>query len=470
VQSPTNTLNTACIRVFKRHRDLLRPHKNCRENYHNARLPYSRQSRRWRRRTPYRRQTTGTVASTQTHPQPWNKVLTATRNQIEFPSILLPPSITSGSIVDITVAQNSNAERKSQAAFESLQSQILNTYGLHAPTTPVLRLRNATQSTIVLEWDPIQLATTTLRSLALYRNGQKAGNIPRPLDMLSTKMSGLQLNTEYSFFLVLRTSGGTYTSDTLTVKTHDMNNLTGIRVTPGVLPAQLREALEAAVDRIGAKIVDAPRIDTTHFVCTEGRGKEWERANEMNIPVVRPEWIEGCEREGKLIGVRGYYLDANPKHRQIGSNPSLSGVQGSQAMASPASQQAMAASQAALPVRQQDPKSPDRESAVSGEPGPEIDEPPTPPPKEQTPTEAGYSRPAEDQNESDDSDDQGEDPEKPRVPEERTTAMESKEVDDEDDSDDDAQSRAAAAAATAGEGKESEVKRDKGAEMEDVAL
>ena len=380
-----------------------------------------------------------------------------TSHQIEFPSILLPPSITSGSIVDITVSQNHDAERKSQAAFESLQTQILNTYGLQAPATPELRLRNATQSTIVLEWDPIQLATTTLRSLALYRNGQKAGNIPRPIDMLSTKISGLQISTEYSFYLVLKTSGGTYTSNVLTVKTHDMNNLTGIRVTPGVLPPQLRESLETAVERIGAKIVDTPRIETTHFVCTEGRGKEWERANEMNIPVVRPEWIEGCEREGKIIGVRGYYLDANPKHRQIGSNPSLSGAP---AMASPASQQAMAASQQQLPIREQeDPKSPDRESAVSGEPGPEINEPPTPPPKD----DHAAPRPTAEAGDEDDSDDDGEDPEKPRVPEERTTATSAQEI--EEDSDDDNP----AEGATSGQGPE-DSNKDKGNEMEDVTL
>lgn len=382
--------------------------------------------------------------------------------QIEFPSILLPPSITSGSIVDITVAQNHDAERKSQATFESLQSKILNTYGLQAPATPELRLRNATQSTIVLEWDAIQLATTTLRSLALYRNGQKAGNIPRPMDMLSTKISGLQLNTEYSFHLVLRTSGGTYTSNVLTVMTHDMNNLTGIRVTPGVLPPQLRESLEGAVERIGAKIVDTPRIDTTHFVCTEGRGKDWERANEMNIPVVRPEWIEGCEREGKIIGVRGYYLDANPKHRQIGSNPSLSGAPA--AMASPASQQAMAASQQQLPIHpQEDPKSPDRESAVSGEPGPEVNEPPTPPPKDEYAT----ARPSAQDDDEDDSDDDAEDPEKPRVPEERTTATSAQELEedsDDDDPDDDPDD-------DVGKGKSPEdTNKDKGNEMEDVAL
>ena len=39
---------------------------------------------------------------------------------------------------------------------------------------------------------------------------------------------------------------------------------------------------------------------------------------EMNIPVVRPEWVEGCEREGRIVGVRGYYLGADPKLRMVG--------------------------------------------------------------------------------------------------------------------------------------------------------
>ncbi|EXJ86346.1 hypothetical protein A1O3_03297 [Capronia epimyces CBS 606.96] len=313
-------------------------------------------------------------------------LLTEDKRLIEFPSILLPSSINSGSIVDITVTQNHEAEEKTREAFAALQSQILTTYGINSPATPVLRLRNATQTSLVLEWDPIQLATTTLRSLSLYRNGSKAGNIPRPLEMTSTKISGLAVDSEYSFYLVLKTSGGTYTSNTLTAKTHAMNNLTGITVTPGVLPSQLREALEAAVQRIGARIVDTVRIDTTHFVCTEGRGREWDRANEMNIPVVRPEWVEGCEREGRIIGVRGYYLDADPKQRQVGSNPSLSGNRSS--LSAPAAP-ATAPQQASIPQRPKDPtpNSPDRESTVSGEPGPEL-HPPSPPQKELPPTPA----------------------------------------------------------------------------------
>ena len=176
---------------------------------------------------------------------------------------------------------------------------------------------------MVLEWDPIQLATAELRSLSLYRNGSKAGSIPRPTEVQSTKISGLAVDTEYIFHLVLRTSAGTYTSEKLAVKTHKMTDLSGITITPGVLPAQLRDSLETAVVRIGAKLIDTVRIDTTHFVCIEGRGQMWEKAVEMNIPVVRPEWVEGCEREGRIVGVRGYYLNADPRLRQVGQGVGL---------------------------------------------------------------------------------------------------------------------------------------------------
>ncbi|CAF9923323.1 MAG: Chitin synthase, class 5 [Alectoria fallacina] len=238
--------------------------------------------------------------------------------QIEFPSILLPPSITSGSIVDITVSRNQSSELASQKSFASLQSSILSTYGLSSPKAPVLRCRNATQTSVVLEWDKIELATADLRSLSLYRNGARAGVIPQDKGIQATKVSGLAVDTEYTFHLVLRTSAGQYSSEKLVVKTHKMTDLSGITVTPGVLPAPLRESLGGAIERIGAKVAENVRIDTTHFVCTEGRGREWEKAGEMNIPIVRPEWVEGCEREGRIVGVRGYYLNADPRLRQVG--------------------------------------------------------------------------------------------------------------------------------------------------------
>ncbi|KAJ5952879.1 Fibronectin type III [Penicillium vulpinum] len=245
-------------------------------------------------------------------------LLTQDNRLIEFPSVLLPNNISSGSIVDITVSRNHAAEAASASAFQSLQKRILNTYGVKAPSPPILRLRNATQTSLVLEWDPIDLATASLKSLSLYRNGSKAGSIPRPLETRSTKISGLAIHSEYSFHLVLRTTAGTYQSEKLTCRTHKMTDLSGITVTTGVLDPQQKEALGAALDRIGGKMIDSVRIDTTHFVCTEGRGAQWEKAVEMNIPVVVPEWVDACETEGTIAGVRGYYLNADPKARQLG--------------------------------------------------------------------------------------------------------------------------------------------------------
>ncbi|KAK3074467.1 hypothetical protein LTR53_003075 [Teratosphaeriaceae sp. CCFEE 6253] len=243
-------------------------------------------------------------------------LLTEDKRLIEFPSILLPPDIHSGSIVDINVSRNTPAESRADATFSALQSAIQSTFGTASPSPPVLRCRNATQTSVVLEWDPIDLATAELRSLSLYRNGAKAGNIP--LGKQSTKISGLALDTEYTFHLVLRTSAGQYGSERLTVKTHKMTDLHGITVTPGVMPGALRESLAETVQRIGAKLIEGVRIDTTHFVCTEPRGPAWEKAVEMNVPVVVPDWVKGCEREGKIVGVRAYYLDADPSKRQIG--------------------------------------------------------------------------------------------------------------------------------------------------------
>lgn len=212
------------------------------------------------------------------------------------------------------------SETKSQNAFLQLQEDIFHSFGEVEPAAPVLRCRNATQTSVVLEWDPIEVATADVISLSLFRNGQKAGNIPRPTDMQSTKISGLAVDTQYTFHLVLRTSAGTFSSEKVAVKTHKMTDLSGITVTPGILPAQLRDSLAKAVERIGAKMADTVRIDTTHFVTTEGRGMAWEKAVEMNIPVVRPEWVEGCERGGRIVGVRQYYLDADPRQRNIGQS------------------------------------------------------------------------------------------------------------------------------------------------------
>lgn len=211
--------------------------------------------------------------------------------------------------------------------------------------------------------------------------------------MRTTKISGLAVDTEYTFHLVLRTSAGTYSSEKVTVKTHKMTDLSGITVTPGILPAQLRDSLTKAIDRIGAKIADSVRIDTTHFVTTEGRGIAWEKAVEMNIPVVRPEWVEGCERGGRIVGVRQYYLDADPRQRQM-----------------PEVQQT---TQPAEQARESPLQSPNPDTQANGANGSQA-VPPTPPAKD-TPKREGEEESSEDEDEEEENKSTIQDEQKVRV-------------------------------------------------------
>lgn len=141
--------------------------------------------------------------------------------------------------------------------------------------------------------------------------------IPSPLNNTSTKVSGLQLETEYTFQLVLRTTAGVYPSNVLRVRTHNMNDTSGISVCFGTIEDDvLMENAKMAVREMGAKWSDKIQIDTTHFVCTTpaaipsaaaqangtivtGPGVEYQKALQLSIPVVQPQWVLACHAEKK---------------------------------------------------------------------------------------------------------------------------------------------------------------------------
>jgi chitin biosynthesis protein CHS5 len=266
--------------------------------------------------------------------------------QIEFPSILLPSDITTGSIVDITVSRNISTEASTARSFNALQSKILSTFGSATPSPPQLGVRNTTQTAVVLEWAPIQPAQADIRSLSLFRNGAKAGTIPNPAALTATKVSGLAVDTEYEFQLLLKTSAGSFWSNKLAVRTHALNDVSGIVVTPGIMSPAIKANLVARLERIGARLSEHVRIDTTHFVCVEPRGEAWERARDLNVPIVLPEWLEACEMEKRIVGVRSFYLDADPRARQA----ALSQLHGQK--------EQFAANAAASPSEQERPRTP----------------------------------------------------------------------------------------------------------------
>ncbi|KAI0759265.1 hypothetical protein BD413DRAFT_287637 [Trametes elegans] len=248
---------------------------------------------------------------------------------IEFPSLLLPPGVSTGSIVNISVQRNLAEEKKREADFWNLQSEILEEFGTHVPEPPKLQLRNVTQTSVTLEWPRLELATAKLRSLDLYRDRQRVAAIPSPLTNTSTKVSGLQLDTEYTFQLVLRTTAGVHPSNVLRVRTHTMSDTSGISVCFGTVEDEvLLENAKTALRDMGAKWSDKIQIDTTHFVCTTpaatpssaqatgsvitGPGVEYQKALQLSIPVVQPQWILACHTEKKMMPIRPFYLGENP--------------------------------------------------------------------------------------------------------------------------------------------------------------
>jgi len=177
------------------------------------------------------------------------------------------------------------------------------------------QLRNVTQTSVTLEWPPIKLAKAKLRSLDIYRNGQRLAVIPSPNTNTSTKLSGLDIYTDYSFQLILRTSAGTFPSNLIRIRTHSMSDTSGISVCFGnVQDSVLLDNAKLALTEMKAKWSDKIQIDTTHFVCTTpaptpsgaratgnagGAGVEYQRALQLSIPVVQPHWILACHSEKK---------------------------------------------------------------------------------------------------------------------------------------------------------------------------
>ncbi|GAA5927540.1 hypothetical protein JCM1841_002334 [Sporobolomyces salmonicolor] len=301
---------------------------------------------------------------------------------IEFPSLLLPQGVGPGSIVNIACTRNYAAERAAQRDFWDLQRDIYDMFGKDEPQAPNLRIRNTTQTSVTLEWDKLDLASASLISLSIFRNNQRLTTIPNPLHNTSTKLSGLQLDTDYTFHLVLKTSAGTYTSPVVKTRTHTIENTTGISVCFGLVePPELLDEAKKAVGEMGARWDDKIQIETTHFVATSsagradpraGPGVEYQKAMQLSIPVVSPEWLLACHRSSKLVPISAYYL---------GQTNHAASLSSAQLVSSPPARKVTAAAAA---VPQQIPEAPvQREQQVETPPPVRLEEDVEAPPADQ---------------------------------------------------------------------------------------
>lgn len=237
---------------------------------------------------------------------------------IEFPTVLLPDNVKAGSIITMNVRENIPEEQKQRKTFKEIQQIILEKYGSKNPSPPVLKVINTTQTSCVLSWEQLSLGSAKLKQLILYRQGVRSIIIPNPFKVTSTKISGLSVDTPYEFQLKLITTSGQYWSEKVKVHTHKMTDMSGITVCLGPLDPLLNineTQIEDCLRIIGARNLQKHvAIDTTHFICNDVDNeddKELIKAKNNNIPIVRPEWIRACAVEKRIVGVRGFYLDAD---------------------------------------------------------------------------------------------------------------------------------------------------------------
>lgn len=92
-----------------------------------------------------------------------------------------------------------------------------------------------------------------------------------------------------------------------------MADTSGISVCFGTVEdSVMLEHAKLALQEMNAKFTDKIAIDTTHFVCTtpaapgtaHGQpGVEYQRALQLSIPIVQPQWILACHQQKKCVFV-----------------------------------------------------------------------------------------------------------------------------------------------------------------------
>ncbi|CAO3619445.1 unnamed protein product [Cunninghamella echinulata] len=197
--------------------------------------------------------------------------------------------------------------------FWDLENNILNKYGITEPEPPKVRVKNITQTSLILEWDPLVLHTASLQSLDIFKNKTKlAQHIPGDVNFI--KLSGLDVDHEYEFHIAIKTTAGKYESNKVTARTHRMENLTGIRVAFGNFEnaqATLID-LKNLLETMGATWTDEVNHETTHLIAQVPGDRNYDTAVKYSIPIVKPEWLIQCDRNKKIQPALPYYIVSVP--------------------------------------------------------------------------------------------------------------------------------------------------------------
>lgn len=152
---------------------------------------------------------------------------------------------------------------------EFLQTELFSA----RPISPTISIRGITQTSITIQWDPLRLFRADLVGIEVFRNSQKLNVAPVGT---TAKLTGLDVNQMYQIYIRVKTSAGILKSNTLSVNTHSLDNLTGINVSFGDFGSTKADAkvnkLIDLVYKMGATYSEELSPDNTHLVCTVPKG------------------------------------------------------------------------------------------------------------------------------------------------------------------------------------------------------
>ncbi|KAJ3372324.1 Chitin synthase, class 5 [Allomyces arbusculus] len=211
-------------------------------------------------------------------------LLTGDHHILEFPTLLLPPDIATGSIIDVAVSRNIAAEQATLREFSQLQHAILAEFGDADPAAPVVHVAHAAHDSVLLKWDHGSVPTdadAAVLGLDVVINNHVVHTVaasavvaaPSAGDSNATlriageyRVRGLQPGYEYSCWLVLRTASGTVQSDAVVARTKALGEPVSAPASPSPAPAAIlskpasapHNAATAPVMNVGPAPTTAP--------------------------------------------------------------------------------------------------------------------------------------------------------------------------------------------------------------------
>ena len=117
-------------------------------------------------------------------------------------------------------------------------------------------------------------------------------------------MTGLDAGKTFDFYLVFKTTAGTFKTETLSLGTAAEQDLSGLRL---MIFGDEDGSVRALADEIGATILDGQDWNEdappTHLIAPNPSSIKADlllRARQAAIPTVNTEWLKACKVVGKL--------------------------------------------------------------------------------------------------------------------------------------------------------------------------